>query len=143
MFTTYTLGMEELFVLSENISTFGFYFLNNNIRMNNEKDLIEFDDSDAIKFIYNILSEEQKQRIDDNTIQYVLDLICEYYDQNGLIDEDTVEEAEIAEDDILNFVSGLARREQVVALTDEDIQTILEGEYRYGIAIGIYSETEE
>lgn len=111
--------------------------------MNNEKDLIEFDDSDAIKFIYNTLSEEQKQRIDDNTIQYVLDLICEYYDQNGLIDEDTVEEAEIAEDDILNFVSGLARREQVVALTDEDIQTILEGEYRYGIAIGIYSETEE
>lgn len=111
--------------------------------MSDEKDLIEFDDSDAITFIYNTLNDEQKKRINDDTIQYVLDLVCEYYDQNGLIEEDTVDEAEIAEDDIMNFVSSLVRSEKVVTLSDDDIQTILEGEYRYGISIGVYSETED
>ena len=110
--------------------------------MNDEKDLIEFDDNEAIRFIHNTLTDEQKQRIDDDTIQYVLDLICEYYDQNGLIEEDTVDEAEIAEDDIFNFVSSLAAKEQVVTLSDEDIRDILDGEYGYGVSIGIYSDEE-
>jgi len=110
--------------------------------MNDEKDLIEFDDNEAIRFIHNTLTDEQKQRIDDDTIQYVLDLICEYYDQNGLIEEDTVDETEIAEDDIFNFVSSLAAKEQVVALSDEDIRDILDGEYGYGVSIGIYSDED-
>ena len=73
--------------------------------MSEEKDLIEFDDTEAIRFIMNTLTEEQRKRIDEETVQYILDLICEYYDQNGLIEEDTVDEAEIAEDDIFNFVA--------------------------------------
>lgn len=114
-----------------------------NIIMNDEKDLIEFDDNEAISFIHNTLTDEQKQRIDDDTIQYVLDLICEYYDQNGLIEEDTVDEAEIAEDDIFNFVCSLARKEGVITISDDDIKTILDGEYKYGLSIGIYSDVDE
>ena len=58
--------------------------------MSEEKDLIEFDDTEAIRFIMNTLTEEQRKRIDEKAVQYILDLICEYYDQNGLIEEDTV-----------------------------------------------------
>ena len=110
--------------------------------MSEEKDLIEFDDTEAISFIMNTLTEEQRKRIDEEAVQYILDLICEYYDQNGLIEEDTVDEAEIAEDDIFNFVSSLAAKEQVVTLSDEDIRDILDGEYGYGVSIGIYSDEE-
>lgn len=110
--------------------------------MSEEKDLIEFDDIEAIRFIMNTLTEEQRKRIDEEAVQYILDLICEYYDQNGLIEEDTVDEAEIAEDDIFNFVSSLAVKEQVVTLSDEDIRDILDGEYGYGVSIGIYSDEE-
>ena len=110
--------------------------------MSEEKDLIEFDDTEAIGFIMNTLTEEQRKRIDEEAVQYILDLICEYYDQNGLIEEDTVDEAEIAEDDIFNFVSSLAAKEQVVTLSDEDIRDILDGEYGYGVSIGIYSDEE-
>jgi len=110
--------------------------------MSEEKDLIEFDDTEAISFIMNTLTEEQRKRIDEDAVQYILDLICEYYDQNGLIEEDTVDEAEIAEDDIFNFVSSLAAKEQVVALSDEDICDILDGEYGYGVSIGIYSDED-
>jgi len=111
--------------------------------MNDEKDLIEFDDNEAIRFINNTLTDEQKQRIDDDTLQYVLDLICEYYDKNGLIEEDTVDEAEIAEDDIFNFVCSLARKEGVITISDDDIKTVLDGEYKYGLSIGIYSDVDE
>lgn len=110
--------------------------------MSEEKDLIEFDDTEAIRFIMNTLTEEQRKRIDEEAVQYILDLICEYYDQNGLIEEDTVDEAEIAEDDIFNFVSSLAAKEQVVTLSYEDIRDILDGEYGYGVSIGIYSDEE-
>ena len=110
--------------------------------MSEEKDLIEFDDTEAISFIMNTLTEEQRKRIDEESVQYILDLICEYYDQNGLIEEDTVDEAEIAEDDIFNFVSSLAAKEQVVALSDEDIRDILDVEYGYGVSIGIYSDED-
>ena len=110
--------------------------------MSEEKDLIEFDDTEAIRFIMNTLTEEQRKRIDEEAVQYILDLICEYYDQNGLIEEDTVDEAEIAEDDIFNFVSSLAAKEQVVALSDEDIRDILDGEDGYGVSIGIYSDED-
>ena len=110
--------------------------------MSEEKDLIEFDDTEAISFIMNTLTEEQRKRIDEEAVQYILDLICEYYDQNGLIEEDTVDEAEIAEDDIFNFVLSLAAKEQVVALSDEDIRDILDGEYGYGVSIGIYSDED-
>lgn len=111
--------------------------------MTNDKDLIEFDDSQAIQFINNLLNEEQKKRIDEDAIQYVLDLICEYYDQNGLIEEDTVEEAEIAEDDILNFVTNMVKKEKVATLTEDDIRSILDGEYQYGLSIGVYSDSDE
>lgn len=111
--------------------------------MTTDKDLIEFDDSQAIRFINDLLNEEQKKRIDEDSIQYILDLICEYYDQNGLIEEDTVEEAEIAEDDILNFVASMVKKEKVVTLTEDDIRSILDGEYRYGISIGVYSDSDE
>ena len=111
--------------------------------MSEEKDLIEFDDTEAISFIMNTLTEEQRKRIDEEAVQYILDLICEYYDQNGLIEEDTVDEAEIAEDDIFNFVSSLASKEGIITVSDDDIKTILDGEYKYGLSIGIYSDVDE
>ena len=111
--------------------------------MKEEQNLIEFDDNEAIAFILNSLPQNLKANIDDDTVQYVLDLICEYYDSNGLIEEDEVEEAEIAEDDMFNFISELIKKEKVVSLTDEQLQAILDAEFNYGLSIGIYSEEED
>jgi len=112
-----------------------------------EKEIIEFDDSLAIEFIKNNLPCEQKKQIDEDTIQYVLDLICEYYEANGLMDEDDnemyeVEESEIAEDDMFNYISALVKKDKIFKLSDEQLQLILDGEFAYGKSIGIYSESE-
>ncbi len=107
--------------------------------MTDNNDLIEFDDSEAIEFIMNRLSPAHRQVATDETIQYVLDLICEYYDQNGLIEDDTVDEAEIAEDDMLNFVFASIKKEKIFDISEEMLQEILDREYDYGVNIGIYS----
>ena len=112
-----------------------------------EQEILEFDDSQAIEFIKNNLPDEQKTQIDDDTIQYVLDLVCEYYEENGLMDEDDeetseVEASEIAEEDMFNFISAAIKKEKIFSLSDEQLQLILDGEFNYGKSIGIYEDSE-
>ena len=108
--------------------------------MSEEKDFIEVDDTECIKFILNFLPEELKGKVSDDDIQYVLDLICEYYAENDLIEEDTVEEATIAEEDMYNFILAAIRKEKVVEIDEYTLEVILDGEFEYGKKIGIYTE---
>ena len=54
-----------------------------------EDDLLVYDEDDAVKFILNFLPEDAKKSIDDSKIEYVLDVVYEFYDENGLIEEDS------------------------------------------------------
>lgn len=93
------------------------------------------DDSECIKFILGRI--DPALGITDNDIQYVLDLIADYYADNDLI-EDTDEEAEIAEDDMLNSIMASVKKEKIVTLSEEQVAAILDQEYEYGKKIGIY-----
>ncbi|MBR5189183.1 MAG: hypothetical protein IKW17_02870 [Paludibacteraceae bacterium] len=108
--------------------------------MSEEKDFIEVDDTECIKFILNYLPEDLKGKVSDDDIQYVLDLICEYYAENDLIEEDVVEEATIAEEDMFNFILAAIRKEQVIEMDENTLAVILDGEFEYGKTIGIYTE---
>lgn len=108
--------------------------------MNKTQEIIEFDDTEAIEFILNSLPEKTREKITDDDVQYVLDLICEYYDSNDLIDDEAVGEATIAEDDMFNFIWALMKKENQVNLTEEELQLVLDGEFHYGKKIGIYTE---
>ena len=108
--------------------------------MSEEKDFIEVDDTECIKFILNYLPEDLKGKVSDDDIQYVLDLICEYYAENDLIEEDVVEEATIAEEDMFNFILAAIRKEQVIEMDENTLAVILDGEFEYDKTIGIYTE---
>ena len=108
--------------------------------MSEEKDFIEVDDTECIKFILNYLPEELKGKVSDDDVQYVLDLICEYYAENDLIEEDLVEEATIAEEDMFNFILAAICKEQVIEMDEDTLAVILDGEFEYGKTIGIYTE---
>ena len=114
---------------------------NKNLKtMSEEKDFIEVDDTECIKFILNYLPAELKGKVTDDDVQYVLDLICEYYSANDLIEEDTVEEATIAEEDMFNFIWAAIRKEQIVEMDEYTLEAILDAEFEYGKTIGIYTE---
>ena len=99
--------------------------------MSEEKDFIEVDDTECIKFILNYLPAELKEKVTDDDVQYVLDLICEYYAENDLIEED-----------MFNFIWAAIRKEQMVEMDEYTLEAILDGEFEYGKTIGIYTEEE-
>ena len=106
------------------------------------EDLLTYDDDRAVEFIYDFLDKDDKQQITKDDIQYVLDVIYDYYEIEGLIDEDTAEEANIDEERMFEFIAKAARKDGV-KLTDDLIAQILEGEFQYGVSIGVYSPEEE
>lgn len=112
--------------------------------MNQEIDLLEFDDSEAIEFILQNLPSEYKAFVKDDDVQYVLDLIIDYYDSKEYLnDDDEVSEATIAEDDMLNDIWKTVKKEEVADIDVNMLAAILDGEYQYGKKIGIYTEAND
>ena len=106
-----------------------------------EDDLLVYDEDDAVKFILNFLPEDAKKSIDDSKIEYVLDVVYEFYNENGLIEEDSTEEASIDEEEMFKYILKVSKKDKM-QLTEEEVQLILEGEFEYGKSIGIYREEE-
>lgn len=103
-------------------------------------DLPEFDDDAAIAFILKYIPQELKAKVSEDDIAYILDVIYDFYDSNGLIEEDSTEEASIDEEDMLQYVVKAIKKDKVVSLSEEEIQSLLDGEFEYGKSIGIYDE---
>lgn len=107
-----------------------------------EDDLLEYDEDDAVAFILDFIPAEAKERISDDKIEYVLDVVYEYYDEKGLIDEDSTEEASIDEEDMFKYILKCSKKDKM-DIQEEDVQLILDGEFEYGKLLGIYRDEEE
>ncbi|NLK48177.1 MAG: hypothetical protein GX296_05130 [Bacteroidales bacterium] len=105
--------------------------------MKTEDDLLFYDDVEAVKFIFQNLPADLKETITEEKIEYVLDVIYEFYDEQGLIEEDTAEEAFIDEEDMFVYLKKCIK-EDAMNISEEEISHILEGEYEYGKSIGVY-----
>jgi len=117
-----------------------FNSLNHSIMNTNEDDLLEYNDDEALKFILKSLPAEVKDRIDEETVQYVLDVIYDFYNEKGYIDEeDTAEETSIDEEEMYEYILENALKDEI-NLTEDDIQLILDAEFDYGKSLGIYKE---
>jgi hypothetical protein len=106
----------------------------------NDTSCLEYDDDAAIVFIMKRLPEELKSIIDEDDVQYLLDVMYEYYESNNLLDEETDETVEIAEEDLLQYILVTAKKDGMDAakFTAETIQTLLDIEYEYSKSLGVY-----
>ncbi len=109
--------------------------------MKKEDDLLVYDDDAAVEFILKNIPDEMRENITADSINYILDLLYEFFEQKGLINEESTEEASIDEEEMLDFVVKTAEKEDVL-LSEEEIIEILEGEYEYGKTLGIYFDNE-
>jgi hypothetical protein len=107
-----------------------------------EEDLLVYDEDEAVAFILDFIPTEAKERIDEDKIEYVLDVVYDFYDENGLIDEDSTEEASIDEEEMFKFILKCSKKDKM-ELNEDDIQLILDGEFEYGKSLGIYREDED
>jgi hypothetical protein len=64
----------------------------------------------------------------------------EYYEENNLLDEETDETVEIAEDDLIQYILRAAKKDGICAdkFTEETVQTLLDIEFEYSKSLGVY-----
>lgn len=110
--------------------------------MSTQDDLLVFDEDEAVKFIMNFIPKHLKSKITEDDVDYVLDIMYDYYEKEGFIDEDSAEEANIDEEGMFIYIMKCIKKESACDLSEEEVQLILEGEFEYGKSIGVYKEVE-
>ena len=98
--------------------------------MSTNNDEFLYDEDDSVRFIRNYLPQEMKGKFSDDDINYIVDLIYDYYESNGLLDN-TDEEVEIDEDEVVSYVIKNAQKDGVGKFEPEEITLIVQGEFEY------------
>ena len=107
--------------------------------MSEENKVLEYDEDDSLRFIQNHLPEELQGEFSDDEINYIVDLIYEFYEEKGFLDEnDDDTEIEIDEDELLEFVNKNARRDAIRDYTEEQIEAIVAGELAYCDTLNLF-----
>lgn len=104
-------------------------------------DELIYDEDDAVKFIRNYLPQELKEKFSDDEINYIVDLIYEFYDTKGFFDEDTQDDdqsVEIDEEELIQFVVKNAQKDGVGKFESEDIVFVVQGELEYCESINMF-----
>lgn len=106
---------------------------------NNEKEML-YDEDDAVRFIRNYLPQELKEKFSDDEINYIVDLIYEFYETKGIFDEANGDESEVEfdEEELIGFVVKNAMKDEVGKFEPEDITFIVQGELEYCDSINMF-----
>jgi len=96
--------------------------------MGNENEMFEYDEDVAVEFIYNHLPQDLKVKFTDDTIYYILDLICEFYEKNDYLNEDNEEKEE---KELVAFIVQQAKKDAVGNFLPEDVLMVLRAEEAY------------
>ncbi len=108
--------------------------------MNEENKSLEYDEDESVRFIQNHLPEEMKGEFSTDEVNYIVDLIYEFYEEKGFLEENDDTEVEIDEDELLDFVLKNARKDDVREYTDEEIEAIVAGELAYCDTLNLFEE---
>ena len=106
--------------------------------MSEENKVLEYDEEKSLKFIQEHLPEEMKNEFTDDEINYIVDLIYEFYEDKGFLDESDDSEIEIDEDQLLDNIFETAREDEIREYTDEQIEAIVAGELAYCDTLNLF-----
>ena len=90
--------------------------------------MFEYDDEAAVKFIQNYLPQELKEKFDEDTIYYILDVICEFYEKRDWLDDDDEEKEE---QELVSFIIQQAQKDDIGTFSEEEIRLALTAEAAY------------
>lgn len=106
-----------------------------------EKDEFLYDEDDSVKFIQNYLPQELKDKFSDDDINYIVDLIYDFYESKGFMadtDEDDDENIEIDENELVEYVVKNASKDGVGTFSADEITFIVQGELEYCDSINMF-----
>ncbi|MBK5721176.1 hypothetical protein JGH11_09875 [Dysgonomonas sp. Marseille-P4677] len=108
--------------------------------MSNEKDLMPYDEDDAVKFIQNYIPQEIKGKFTNDEINYIIDIVYDYYDEKGFMNDDADDNSvvDIDEEEIVAYVLKYTKKDKINNFSSDEIAFIIQGELAYCDSIGIF-----
>lgn len=105
-----------------------------------EKDDFIYDEDESVAFIQNYLPQELKGKFSNDDINYIVDLIYEYYESKGFLNDGADENAsiDIDEDELIQFVIKNAQKDGVGKFEAEEITFIVQGELEYCDSLNMF-----
>lgn len=104
--------------------------------MSNNTDM-EYDEDRAISHIRACLPAGLKEKYTDDEILNVIDMIWDFYDDNGLLDLDDDGNAEPDTEALAAYVAKMLKKDKDSTVAIEDIDPIIMGELDYERSIGL------
>jgi hypothetical protein len=93
-----------------------------------------YDEEAMVAFILNSLPEELKLRFDDDTIYYIADVICDFYDSNDWLNCDDEEKEER---ELVKYIISQAAKDGIGEFTEDEIRIVLAAESAYNDTLNI------
>jgi len=92
----------------------------------------EFDEKEAVKAMRQALSPEASERCSDDEILNIIDIIWDWYDENGLLDIDTEADDEDVNVDALNaHVRKMLAKDKLSPIHPDEVEPLVAAELRY------------
>lgn len=94
---------------------------------------MEFEEKEAVKAMREALSPEKSARYDDSELVGVLDIIFDWYEDNGYLDlnlDDDLD-AEPDAEALIDYVEKMLRRDRGGVIDPSDAKTLVEAELKY------------
>ena len=94
---------------------------------------MEYDENLAVKVMRNALPQEKRNSYDDDELLNIIDMIWDYYEENGMLEidlEDDVEDEDI-HSDLCEYVCRMLRKDKSAKVLAEDVPALVEAELEY------------
>ena len=96
--------------------------------MNDFDEPFEYDEDVAVEFIHNHLPQDLKVVFSKDTLYYILDLICEFYEKNDYLNDDDEEKEE---KELISFIVQQAKKDAIGNFLPDDVLMVLRAEESY------------
>jgi hypothetical protein len=99
-----------------------------------EEVALNYDEEAAVKYIQNYLPQELKERFSEDDIYYILDVVCDFYEENGFFSDEYDSEKydpEKEEEDLIRYVVQQARKDGIGEFSSDEIRLVLKAEEAY------------
>lgn len=92
----------------------------------------EFDEKDAIKAMRAAISDENSALYNDDELLNVIDIIWDWYDDQGLLDIDAeADDEDVNTDALIKHVGKMLSKDSDSPIKREDIEPLVSAELRY------------
>jgi hypothetical protein len=94
---------------------------------------MEFDELKAVEFINNSLKQHGRSPYDEDEVLNVIDMIWDYYEENGLLDIEAEpdEEADDVESEVVDYVTRMLKKDKHAVISAEDVPLMVKAEMEY------------